>query len=321
MKRENSVKDKVLSILRKAPVSGEDMAKELGITRAAVWKAVKSLEDDGYGVLAIKGKGYSLAENDLLDFAEIETLLREKGRTAEFLRAVDSTNSYLKGKAVSQEVKAGHVVIADEQTAGRGRLNREFISAKRQGLYISFLFEPPLPSSELSLVTVAAAVAAAKAVELTAKISVGIKWVNDLFFDGKKICGILTEGFFDLETGTSAKVIVGIGINTGKVPDEVKDIATSISEAAGKGNYRQNLARNLIEEMDNALNLLYRDKKELVAEYKKRLFMLNRRVTVRSFNESYPAIALDIDENCALAVRKDSGETLKLFSGEVSLSL
>ena len=225
----------VLALLREqegAFVSGEEISHRLGLSRAAIWKAVDALRREGYTVEARTGRGYRLLDApDVLTEPEIRRFLGETarvGRTLVCLAEVDSTN--LRARQLAAEGAAdGTVVVADRQTAGRGRLGRSFQSPGGQGIYLTALLRPDLPPERLSPVTAMAGVAVCRAVERLCGVSPGLKWPNDPVLDGKKLCGILTELSLEGETARVQELVLGIGINVSQRPEdftpEVREIA------------------------------------------------------------------------------------------------
>ena len=258
----------VLALLREqegAFVSGEEISHRLGLSRAAIWKAVDALRREGYTVEARTGRGYRLLDApDVLTEPEIRRFLGETarvGRTLVCLAEVDSTN--LRARQLAAEGAAdGTVVVADRQTAGRGRLGRSFQSPGGQGIYLTALLRPDLPPERLSPVTAMAGVAVCRAVERLCGVSPGLKWPNDPVLDGKKLCGILTELSLEGETARVQELVLGIGINVSQRPEdftpEVREIATSLVQALGHAVSRPALAAEIIREVDSPrLKLLY----------------------------------------------------------------
>ena len=199
-------REKVLERLRASEgcVSGQTLSEELGLSRAAVWKAVESLRRDGYGIEARTRAGYRLVSvPDALTESEIRSHLGETrtvGRTLCCFPELDSTNNY--AKALAQKgAPDGTAVIADRQTSGRGRMNRSFQSPKGKGIYLSVLLRPVLSPEHLPLVTALAGVALCDAVEKVCGARPGLKWPNDPVLNGRKLCGILTEASLEAETG------------------------------------------------------------------------------------------------------------------------
>jgi len=321
-----SVKSELLGLLEQNDndfVSGSAMAKELSVSRNAVWKAIESLRADGYNIKAVTNKGYRLEDSgDILTKAGILGYLKTRDVfDVEVLKEVTSTNTVLREKA-EQGAQEGYLLAAEKQTAGKGRRGRSFHSPAGHGVYFSLLLKPGSKTNEAPLLTSAAAVAAAKAVEEVIGVSVGIKWVNDLFSDGKKVCGILTEAVFDMESGMIDSAIVGIGINITRpetgYPEEIADIATALTdESTAAGNRRCRLIAATIDNFWKFYQNL--EKREFLTEYRKRSIVLDKDIHVVSADGTKPARALEIDDDCGLVVRYESGEIATLSSGEISI--
>ena len=228
---------------------------------------------------------------------------------------ISSTNTVLRELA-EQGAEENTVLIASEQTNGRGRMGRNFFSPSETGVYISVLLHPDLPAEKTVFITTAAAVAMCKAIEKTTDKKPKIKWVNDIFIDGKKACGILTEAVF--ENGKIKYAVLGVGINVfepdGGFPEEIKNIAGAVSN-----DYKNGLRELIAAEFLNELALI--DPEKTSKEYKKRSFVIGKKITVINAGTSYDAIAEDIDENCCLMIKKEDGEKTALSSGEISIRL
>ena len=231
-----------------------------------------------------------------------------------FLNETDSTNTQCKLLA-KKGAPHGTVVFARRQTAGRGRLGRTFISPDNAGLYCSVLIKEGIDMEHVGLVTPCAAVAAAKAVEKLSGLQAGIKWVNDIILNGKKVCGILTEA------SLPDFIVIGIGINLRSVkhtfPEELLDIVTSIEDETGKAFTPEQMADVLLTELSGIVENM--QEKDFLSEYRKRSCLIGREVNVFSGNETYPALVTGIDDNAGLAVRLLSGEERVLRTGEVSV--
>ena len=213
-----NVKQKLITLFennRGAFLSGEELAEKLDCSRAAVWKAVTSLRGEGYAIDAVTGRGYRLAPaTDVLSAAGIEKYLPAETRDITLdvrRRAEGSTNDILR-EAAGRGAPAWTVLVCGEQTGGKGRLGRSFFSPSDSGLYISILLRPDMPAADSVRITTAAAAAVAKAIEDCTESSPRIKWVNDIYVNGKKVCGILTEAAFSLENGGLDYAVAGIGI-------------------------------------------------------------------------------------------------------------
>ena len=322
-----SVKDEVLKELENNKgdyISGGQLADNLGVSRNSVWKAIKALEKSGYEINAIPNKGYCLAEkNDILSSYSIKQHLKNPHLDISVFSSVTSTNTILKEMA-EQGAKEGTVIIAEEQTAGRGRTGKQFYSPKGTGIYISILLRPDIPAEESLFLTTSAAVATARAIEDVSDKSALIKWVNDIYLEDKKTCGILTEGAFNVETGKLDYAIVGIGINVcipdGGFPDNIKDIATAIFDKQTDSiNKRSILIANLLDYFME----YYKDfkSKSYVKEYIERSMIIGKTITVIEGSKTSVAKAIDIDKNCRLKVQFEDGTTKWLSSGEVSTKI
>lgn len=322
------LKDQVLAYLvgrHGEPVSGQAMAAKLGVSRTAVWKAVKSLREDGCVIEGGTNRGYSLSQaGDILSAEAVRSALPEELRnifSVVYLPKTDSTNNEAKRRLAAPDgpeiIGAGGLFIfTDCQTAGRGRLGRSFASPVG-GLYMTYVFNTSSPLAKAVSITSAAAVAVAESLEDVGISDAGIKWVNDVYIDGRKVCGILTEAVTGLDSGENRSIIVGIGINcSGSLPGELSDIA------AGIGNVDRNaLAAGI-------MSRLYRYSSEIddrtwMAGYRRRSLMPGRDIWYfgRS-GEKISARALYIDDSGALVVRRDdTGEEVILSTGEVSVRI
>lgn len=214
-----TTKEKLLALLEDSKgtfFSGEEIARTLQVSRAAVWKAVNALREDGYTIDAVTNKGYRLSpDSDILSPQGIRRFLKPEYRDFNLtvLPTVPSTNALVREKA-NQGCPEGCVIIACEQTAGRGRYGRQFFSPADTGVYLSLLLRPTAYSpQQATCLTAAAAAAMCQAIEAVTGQHPGIKWVNDIFLHGKKVCGILTEAAVGLETGTLNYMVLGAGVN------------------------------------------------------------------------------------------------------------
>ncbi len=323
-----NTKEKLLELFEQNTgeyLSGEEIASKLDISRTAVWKAVNALRTDGCNIDAVPNRGYCLVSDaDVLSENGIRKYLDASpaGNTINVYTVTDSTNIRVREAALSGAAE-GFAAIAGSQTAGRGRLGRSFYSPSGTGLYLSLLLRPSsLPSKQTIKVTTLAAVAACEAIEAVSDRKAEIKWVNDIFIDGKKVSGILTEASFSLESDTAEYVILGIGFNIltpeGGFPDEIKNIAGPIFAAPQK-DIRNRLAAEFINRFMNAYRTPgfagYEEK------YRRRSLAIGRSVNVLLPEGPRPALVLDVDDDCRLLVKYEDGTTDRLNSGEISIKL
>ncbi len=320
-----TVKEHILKLLennRGKYYSGQDIAEEINVSRAAVWKAVKQLQADGYRIDAVSNKGYCMSDdNDIISADSIKKYLTVPINNIEVYKTVTSTNDLAKQYALDLKPE-GTVIVAREQTAGRGRKGRSFYSPMSTGVYISVLLRPELTAEKTLYITTAAAVAVAKAIEKISGKEAKIKWVNDIFVDGKKVCGILTEGAIDFETGKMQYAVLGIGVNIKKpendFPSEIQNIAGSVFDTTDK-----EVSSIIVAEILNNFMNYYKNlaSKPFYEEYKKRMFLIGKHLTVYSGKDSYPAVAIDLDKELSLIVKDENGNIKKLNTGEVSIKI
>ena len=320
-----TVKEHILKLLennRGKYYSGQDIAEEINVSRAAVWKAVKQLQADGYRIDAVSNKGYCMSDdNDIISADSIKKYLTVPINNIEVYKTVTSTNDLAKQYALDLKPE-GTVIVAREQTAGRGRKGRSFYSPMSTGVYISVLLRPELTAEKTLYITTATAVAVAKAIEKISGKEAKIKWVNDIFVDGKKVCGILTEGAIDFETGKMQYAVLGIGVNIKKpendFPSEIQNIAGSVFDTTDK-----EVSSIIVAEILNNFMNYYKNlaNKPFYEEYKKRMFLIGKHLTVYSGKDSYPAVAIDLDKELSLIVKDENGNIKKLNTGEVSIKI
>lgn len=321
-----AVKDAVLQALeqaRGARLSGGRLAQQLGVSRAAVHKAIAALREGGMAIDGVPGEGYRLAESDdSLTAAGVQALLHTGciGRDMVVLPSLTSTNTVIKERYLDRP--HGFVLLAEEQTGGRGRLGRTFVSPAQTGVYQTILLHPTLPIGHIQLATIAAAVAVAEAVEQTAGFSPQIKWVNDVLHEGRKLAGILTEATIEGESGAVSALLVGIGVNlrpNPAWPDDVRAVAGALSEF-GRVPRRAAMAAAVLDAFERAYTLLEQDRAdELLARYRSRLCCLGRPVRVIGPAETYTADCIGLDDNGFLLVCDAAGQTRTLSSGEISI--
>lgn len=327
-----STKSKVLHILesqRGKPVSGQELAEKMGISRTAINKAVKSLRKEGFPIAAAPRRGYTLSDqSDVLSVPAIRAHLNSKTSQIplELFRSVTSTNDKARELATfGQAIPSRAVVVANEQTAGRGRLGRSFYSPADTGIYMSFLIKPEFDITHARLITTAAAAAVASAIESLTGFVPEIKWVNDVYLHDKKICGILTEAVSDFESGAIQYLVVGIGINcsTKKFPKELEGLGGSISEE-NEPFFRNALVAEVINQF---IPLTYHlDERSYLSYYRAHSMVVGKDILVYrngmdGTSEGQAAYAKGIDNNGGLMVVYGDGTNETLATGEISIRL
>ena len=306
-------------------VSGEQISEEMGITRAAIWKSIDGLRKEGYEIESKTKLGYRLVASP--DRATAENVgaritTRVVGQHISYFEQIDSTNTYAKQAALEGGAD-GLVVIANEQTGGRGRSGRSFQSPPDKGLYLTALLRPQAAPADVLNITALAAVAACNAVERVCGVRPGIKWTNDLILNGKKLAGILTEMGIEGESGALQYVVIGIGLNANQEPEdfaeEVAEMAVSLRMALGAPVCRAALAAALIEELDALYGRLGGDLSGDLTQYRADCVTLGRQVRILGSGAERPGEAVDIDEGFGLVVRRADGTEEVVRSGEVSV--
>lgn len=326
-----STKLKILEIFNERGsqyISGQELADILGLSRNSVWKAVKKLQEQGFNIESKASIGYRLAQSsDLLSGEYIQENLSFPCKI-HLMDKIDSTNNYAKGIT---DLSVPHIVLANEQTKGKGRLGRSFYSPPGSGLYMSIAFKTDFELTKSMLITTLSALAVCQAFEEVVGVGSKIKWVNDIFLNGKKVCGILTEAESNFETGSIDKIIIGIGINcfSQVFPDDIKDKATYI-ENPKKEFSRNQLATAIIEKIFFYINNF--DRKKIIRDYKSRSIMLGQPILLygsafgdlpENGGSGTKARAIDIDENGGLVVEYMEGRHARemdtITSGEITI--
>lgn len=318
-------KDTVLAILleRDGYVSGEKISRELGVSRAAVNGAIRALEKDGCHIDSVTGLGYRLlsAPDRITLGGVIRFLGASRGESIRILKSAVSTNDEIRA-AAKEGAAVGSVVIAESQSGGRGRLGRHFLSPEG-GIYLSYLLRPATAPADTAPLTAYAAVAVARAIEEVCGVRPGIKWVNDLILDGKKIAGILTELSVEAESGLVQSVTVGIGVNARSCREyfspEIAAMASSLEELTGCCPDRNRLVAAIIREMDHLGEIFPGEREDYLAFYRAASVNLGKEVAVIRGGQTKTGVALAVDEQFALVIRYGDGSEEAVSGGEVSV--
>lgn len=319
------MRSQILNLLKQANhkfLSGEELAETLNVSRTAIWKHIKALRDNGYDIESVPRSGYRLITSpDLLSAEEIKTSISTKilGSDIKYFDSVDSTNT--QAKKITNNAPDGTIVISEEQVGGRGRLSRSFFAPKGKGIWFSVILKPNFLPQEAPKCTLMAAVAIAKAIKEETNIQVGIKWPNDILYNNKKLVGILTE--MNAEMDRINYIIVGMGINVNisaeEMPDELKDIAISLSQISGKKVSRLNLLTKILYHLEQLYIISQKEGfAPIFDEWRKFSITLNQHIRVIGTNETLEGVAVDIDEDGALLVNID-GQIKRVLAGDVSI--
>ena len=321
-------REKVLALLRERQgeyCSGEAMSRQLGISRAGVWKAIEGLRQEGYTISSAPNRGYRLEEGpDLLRAGELSGALSGclVGRKLLCLETVDSTNTECKRRAMAGEAE-GLVVVADEQTGGRGRLGRSFQSPKGQGLYLSALLRPRLEPGQVADFTAWVAVAVCDGIEAACGVRPRIKWTNDIILGGKKLVGILTELGLESESNALEYLIPGIGVNVNQAPEdfspEIRDMATSLAQELSRPVRRSDLAVQIILALDRMYAGFPENKAEYLEKYRADCLTPGNQVQLITPVSRQEAYAVAVDDDFRLVVELPDGTRKALSAGEVSV--
>ena len=316
-----ALRDDLLAELEKRrgeDVSGQALAERFGVSRSAVWKAVNALRAAGFEISSTPNRGYRLRpEDDRLSAAGVRAALGEAyaGLRVRVYETLDSTNQEAKRLLAAGE-PCPMLLLAEEQTAGRGRRGRGCASPAGAGQNRTLALQPPAALSQATLLTAAAAVAVAQAVEALTALACQIKWVNDVYLDGKKLCGILTEASGSFEADALSSVCAGIGVNvrTRDFPEELAGRACSLWPRAVS---RNRLAAEIAVRLLNFAAAL--GAREFLEEYRRRSLVLGKAVTFTRDGGERRALAVGIGENGELIVRYDDGREEALNAGEVRI--
>lgn len=311
-----SVKQNVIALLeenRSKVISGQELGNQLHVSRAAIWKAIKTLKEEGYNIEATPNKGYVLLENsDVLSKQGIAYYLTEEIDIFSY-KTIDSTNTQMKKLAINGG-KNHSVIVSEEQSAGRGRFGRSFYSPAQKGVYMSVLLKTGDSLQNATMITIKTAVAVRRAIAKLYDIEVAIKWVNDLYYRGKKVCGILSEAISDFESGMIEAIIIGIGINvsTDNFPLEIASIATSL------GLQEANRNQFIAEILNQLFAIIDEDFKLVLNEYRMASCVLHKQITFNQKGEQFTGLVREINDLGNLVVSSNGAEMV-LTAGEVSI--
>lgn len=324
MKGTILVKEKILEALKNSEdfISGEELSRRFGISRAAIWKHIKTIKDQGYKIESISKKGYKLEYSpDLLTYGEVRKYLEteEMGRNFLHYDSIDSTNVLAK-KLAQEGAVHGTVILAEEQTSGRGRLGRAWVSPKSTGIWMTVILRPnisPFMASKLTLIGAAAVERAMEEVGIEAYI----KWPNDIVLNSKKVCGILTEMSGEMDRVNYIVMGIGINVNTNSFPEEINSIATSLKLETGREVDRKLLVASILNNFENLYNkfIIENNFNQVIDICRNKSVLLGKDVRLINGENIRKAKAIDIDDDGELIVEYEDGVLGKVLSGEISV--
>ncbi len=319
------LKDKILAELlihKNEHISGGTLASRYGVSRTAIWKVIEQLKADGCNINAVTNRGYRLLEMpDLFCQPYLEELLKDSSMdwSIQYYEKVDSTNRIAKELA-GHGAPAGTLIVADEQEGGKGRMGRSFYSPPG-GLYMSMILRPDLPLSDMMAVT--AAVASAVHYALASfGIQTQIKWVNDLYLNGRKLCGILTEGSFNAELLKMDYIVIGIGLNMRhdpNVPEMLVPILTDLESECGTFPQRCELIAEILKYLTRLIDDI--GERSFLPIYTKNSYTIGKKVRVQGKNGLCTALAVGYADDAGLIVEHEDGQREVIRTGSAEILL
>ncbi len=321
-----TLKKEILKLLkdsREVFVSGENISENFGVSRTTIWKCINQLKEEGYDIESISKRGYRLLScPDVLTYEEIEDKLvtDRLGRTIIHFDSLESTN--ITAKELALDAAHGTVVISEEQTNGKGRLGRNFVSPKGKGVWMSIIMKPCIDPMKVSLLTQIAAAAVNMALS-DINIESLIKWPNDIIINNKKVCGILTE--MSCELTMVNFVVLGIGINVNvdasDFGEDISKIATSLKLEVGMEIDRKKLVARILNNLENLYDdyIEREDIKKSISICREKSILIGKEIRVIRKGIEINARALELKEDGSLVVEYEDGKHEALISGEVSI--
>jgi BirA family biotin operon repressor/biotin-[acetyl-CoA-carboxylase] ligase len=319
------VKAEILALLRERGdyVSGQELCERFGVSRTAVWKAVNQLKKEGYRIEAVNNRGYFLAkEEEVYGKNELESRMNTRwaGRPVSFYESLGSTNLQAKLDAENGAAQ-GALVVADMQTAGRGRRGKSWCSPAGKNIYFTLILKPELAPDKASMLTLVMGLAVAEGIRRTCGADAMIKWPNDIVIDGRKVCGMLTE--MSVEREFIHYVVIGVGINVRaqEFAPEIASMAACLQEVCGKRVSRAELAACIMEEFEKYYDIFLETEEltGLLERYNELLINRDRQVRVLDPAGEFQGISRGIDSRGELLVEREDGSVERVYAGEVSV--
>ena len=319
------MKAEVLKMLRESDgyVSGQQICERFGVSRTAVWKAIRRLQEEGYQVEAVRNRGYRIVDSpDVMTKEELESLMKTRwaGKNIVYYAETDSTNLRIK-QLGDEGAPEGTLAVADHQSAGRGRRGRSWDSPAGSSIYMSVLLRPKIAPDRAPMLTLVMACSVAEGIMDCEDVKVQIKWPNDIIINGKKLVGILTEMSTQIDYINHVTVGVGINVNMTGFPEELRATATSLRIETGHVVKRAPLIAAVMERLETNYEVFMKteDMSGLMEKYSSLLVNREKEVMVLGAREQYRAYALGINNTGELIVRRDDGTEEAVYAGEVSV--
>lgn len=324
-------KSDILTWLRNSEdyVSGQQLCDRFGVSRTAVWKVINQLKEEGYQIESVPRKGYRLLESpaDVFSSSEIASRLQTRwaGRTLYFFESTGSTNPDAK-RFAEEGAPHGTIVVADRQTAGRGRRGRTWSSPSGKSIYFTIVVRPAFAPDKASMITLVMALSVAQAIEEVTGLPAQIKWPNDIVVHKKKVCGILTEMSMTPEMDEIQFVVAGVGVNTNhngleEFPEEIRETAASLKMESGEHIDRAGLLERILARFEENYDCFERiqDLSALREAYQAHLINMDTQVLVLDPAGEYAGISRGISETGELIVERENGDRVLVYAGEVSV--
>ncbi len=290
------------------------LANLFNVSKTACWKAVNKLVEEGHTIVLEKNSGYIYNNDDILSIVEINKYTNFK--CVELFEKIDSTNTYLKNNSNKNH---RDIVVAVEQLAGRGRRGNSFLSLKNRGVYFSFYYDKVVDINYFAYITICSALALRRALKQLYDVSVDIKWLNDLYFNNRKLAGILTEVVVQAEEMSVGAICIGIGLNTKEVDETINEFAIGLEEITDKIVNRNILIATIVNNFEMVFEQCFINKQYdlILSEYRDALFILNKKIKITIDKQIVTGIALDINNKAELIVDVDGKQHI-YNTGEVS---
>ncbi|WP_078546125.1 biotin--[acetyl-CoA-carboxylase] ligase [Litchfieldia alkalitelluris] len=324
---QSEIRKKLLELFSKANgefISGQKISEQLGCSRTAVWKHIEDLRKEGYEVNAVRKAGYQITSKpDKISSNEIQLGLQTKilGRSIVFEEVVSSTQK-LAHKLAYDGAEEGTIIVTEQQTEGRGRLDRKWFSPKYTGIWMSLILRPNIPPTSAPQLTLLAAVAVAQAIQEVTGLEPDIKWPNDILLSGKKVVGILTE--LQAESDRINSVIIGIGINVNQskldFPEEINGVATSLSIAKGEKVNRSYLVQILLLKLEHLyLTYLENGFHAIKLLWESYAINIGEQILARTLHGTIKGRALGITDDGVLKLETSDGEIHYIYSADIEI--